>query len=592
MTIKTTPPLSYNKPLPSPPIAQIVDPASPPKAQRTLVDAEAGSPSEGVWPILQPENVSPSEPLATSTSDGLPQRSVSEGSALTRNGIPVLKSRITASLFNKNHTSSQQSDLSARSYELSHERFRQMTEPRTFNSMNTYAEPFHAFSTNSEVAIDSPLAHNQRASPVVIVPPRISSKRSSLPSPDTAPGELPAAPFQPARSGSTQCSVFEVKGDYTSNDQANNEVLRDIQWHPTTQPEEVEPVSVGSATATQSHRRSVDSSSTWSLGTSSLLKDEPELDYEGTVRVKRLSWHSSNPDSGPTLRISADADAVLLGRAGSIPAVPALPEHMLRDPSQERSLSTLAGQVSKHITNKMGPTTGSCTSTPSSTEAEAETETETTGSRPIRITPIRSMQPPRKSSTGDLFTCPISPAATTPIEVADEQEVLELSRMNINSSFEVLQETPLSQIKFDAADHTSNRCQKHNYVCIVLWFNLHEANKLDRDMTTTQQHMRMVFLKKLCRCQEQRLKLPSQQLEYGFQCPGSHPSLQILLCRSQTPRILRRVNRYDQLSASTARGPLRWHVRLIQTHLIFHPRSHPKPTRTGQIRLRWEQQGW
>jgi hypothetical protein len=57
---------NLNKELPSPPIVQVVDPNSPPKAQRTLVDAESGILSDSAWPILQPENVSCAEiPLIT-----------------------------------------------------------------------------------------------------------------------------------------------------------------------------------------------------------------------------------------------------------------------------------------------------------------------------------------------------------------------------------------------------------------------------------------------------------------------------------------------------------------------------------------------
>jgi hypothetical protein len=46
----------YNKPLPSPPVARIVDPNSPLKAQRTLIDAETVVPSIEQWPVLRPHN--------------------------------------------------------------------------------------------------------------------------------------------------------------------------------------------------------------------------------------------------------------------------------------------------------------------------------------------------------------------------------------------------------------------------------------------------------------------------------------------------------------------------------------------------------
>lgn len=64
-------PMSTQKPLPSPPIAQVSNPNSPPKAQRTLIDAQSESPIRGNWPVLHPENVSSdSNSLAQDSYDG------------------------------------------------------------------------------------------------------------------------------------------------------------------------------------------------------------------------------------------------------------------------------------------------------------------------------------------------------------------------------------------------------------------------------------------------------------------------------------------------------------------------------------------
>lgn len=60
------------KPLPSPPVAQVVDPNSPPKAARTLVDAFTPSPTLENWPILAPENI---PPRLSSKRSSLPTRS-------------------------------------------------------------------------------------------------------------------------------------------------------------------------------------------------------------------------------------------------------------------------------------------------------------------------------------------------------------------------------------------------------------------------------------------------------------------------------------------------------------------------------------
>ncbi|EMD59746.1 hypothetical protein COCSADRAFT_347375 [Bipolaris sorokiniana ND90Pr] len=63
--------ISTHKPLPSPPIVQVSNPNSPPKAQRTLIDAQSESSIRCKWPVLHPENVSPcSNLLAQDSYDG------------------------------------------------------------------------------------------------------------------------------------------------------------------------------------------------------------------------------------------------------------------------------------------------------------------------------------------------------------------------------------------------------------------------------------------------------------------------------------------------------------------------------------------
>jgi hypothetical protein len=73
-----------DKPLPSPPVAQVVDPNSPPKASRTLVDAFTPSPMLKQWPALRPENV---PPRLSSKRGSLPARSqVTSGARTPSNG--------------------------------------------------------------------------------------------------------------------------------------------------------------------------------------------------------------------------------------------------------------------------------------------------------------------------------------------------------------------------------------------------------------------------------------------------------------------------------------------------------------------------
>jgi hypothetical protein len=212
---KTTPSPAHDKPLPSPPVAQLVDPNSPPKAARTLVDAYCGTTA---WPALQPENV----------------------------------------------------------------------------------------------------------------PPRTSSKHASLP--------LPRAP---------------------------------------------------------SPTPSVISNSTWSQAAGSSLDGEEE-EAESEIRVKRLSWRTSGSGSGsgsgPVLTIQADAEALIMGRSNSIPDVPAIPNELPDPPLQPRSLSSLAGRLSRHTTSRLSSINTSSSPAPTTTEFGPN------GSPGIKISPIRSMQPPRKAS--------------------------------------------------------------------------------------------------------------------------------------------------------------------------------------------------
>lgn len=435
-----------------------MNPASPPKAQRTLVDAEAGTPTEEQWPILRPENVSITKLSITPRIDGLPQRSVSEGSALRRNGIPVLMTRTTTPLSASNSTPSQTSASLTSNADLSHEKFKQMTEPRTFSFTNPYARSFHALSTNAEVAIDSPLAHKHRTPPAVLIPPRVSSKRSSLPLPDTLQDGSPAPPLSaslcPIKPGSTKWPVLETASDNPSKEHKIEEGLNSPQPHVDAEPQISKPVPAGSAGSPQSYYGSIDSVSTRSLAAGSSLNDELGIEHEGTVRVKCLSWHPSNPNAGPTLRISSDADAILLGRGEYIPAVPILPESIIGSRNQERSLRTLTEQVSKQTRVKTTSSTGSRTPTPTSED------------KTVKITPIRSMQPPRTLSTGDLSKKSISSGTPAPTAEVQDTEAPISTRANSSSLVETSQQTSLSQINVDVAPQPSNQCQSHSLVSL------------------------------------------------------------------------------------------------------------------------------
>ncbi|RAQ99446.1 hypothetical protein DDE82_008266 [Stemphylium lycopersici] len=215
--------LQTHKPLPSPPIAQVVNPNSPPKAHRTLIDAYSASPIGPDWPIIRPENV----------------------------------------------------------------------------------------------------------------PPRLSSKRSSLP---TSSNITSTAPLS--------------------------------------------------------------------------LEEEVE---EPSTRVKRLSWHSfstgASSGTGPILRISTDADAVIYGSRDSVPGVPIIPTVLPKPIYQPRSFSSRASRMTKATESR----TSLSIIPPSPTRSTSESMSNL--SPCVKISPIRSMQPPRKASLDGHARKSPSPLATSFVDV-------------------------------------------------------------------------------------------------------------------------------------------------------------------------------
>jgi hypothetical protein len=411
---KPLPTPSCNKPLPSPPIAQIINPASPPKAQRTLVDAEAGSPTSEKWPILQPENISLLESPTLPRDIGRPQRSVSEGLVLGRTAIPTLQGRVFKPVSVQGYPSSQMSGSSVMDAEPDHNESVPREETLTLNSTDPDAKTFHALSTDTKVAMTSSLEPKQEISLSVVIPPRTSSKRNSLPPSCIATDELPtrtsSLSFRPVKPVSTKWPFLSADViDRTTDIHINGEhVDKEAKT------EDGGPVTMDSANLEDSHYGSIDTTSTWSLAAGSSLNDEPEVCYEDHVRVKRLSWHSCNSETGPTLRTSADADAVLIGRISSIPAVPTMLDQAPGVVAQDCVLDSMARLAPKQVPVESTSST--------SLQAPTSSSTETSESKPVKISPIRSMQPSRKSSTVDLSRDTASAGAPTPSDVQRKQE--------------------------------------------------------------------------------------------------------------------------------------------------------------------------
>ncbi|KAF1946798.1 hypothetical protein EJ02DRAFT_418149 [Clathrospora elynae] len=449
---KVSPSSSRDKPLPSPPIVQIVNPNSPPKAQRTLVDAEAGTPSEEEWPILRPENVSP----ATKT-DVLQQRSVSDGAQPQQiaNSFFGDKNSTTASLKDAGNIPIAPA-LMFQQASLRQQQFIRMTAPRPLSSNNPYNDPyndlynFHAISTATESAAESPLAYKS-APPRVIVPPRISSKRSSLPLPNQFKDNslvLPKFPLPPnLGSGSTKWPIFVAQEHGEAETGATSVLSKQqiVNAASASSQHVSRPTDMGHAVSPE--RKSFDSVSAWSEAAGSSLNDEPERDYEGSTRIKRLSWQSSGSGSGPVLTIHTDADAVIYGQSSSIPDVPAIPDPVPDKSPQQRSLSDLTGRFSKQTMSRISLTI------PSSSPSSNTTEMGPSGSPVVKISPIRSMRPPRKGSletNSPQLSSPVSPTFPIPRKASEASLVSSTSNRNVSGASQQTA-TPAADLEPDSA---------------------------------------------------------------------------------------------------------------------------------------------
>lgn len=395
----------------------MIDPNSPPKAQRTLVDAESGTPSEEEWPILRPENVTSlmNQMPRVSGIDVQQQRSVSLGAAPARVATSYFAIAEHSHANMMNTSGAPEVDFSPSMGESSQsQQGRQFTESRRLSSNNPYANAaaFHAISTDSDSAMESPLARKKSAVGRIPVPPRISSKRSSLPLPDqnvlglSTPRpslQSPQAELEPEKwpllqeqdteqhvgSGSLLSPAEQTATAMSPQDQP--QVVHDLTLRVSQ--------STGVKSTVQYATGSLRSNSSWSMAAGSSLDGEPGTDHDDGTRVKHLSKHSSASEPGAKLTIKSDADAVLHGRDAPVPNVPSLSEKLRGKLPQESSLGAMAGRLSRQTMSRISNLT-SRTSTPNLTEVAAQPPTPVKPTTPVRINPIRSMQPARKSSVG------------------------------------------------------------------------------------------------------------------------------------------------------------------------------------------------
>jgi hypothetical protein len=371
-----------------------MNPFSPVKAKRTLVDATVTTPTGEKWPIIRPENVQPLEHDAATSET---EKDRLEASSCTDGPHSSDPTEITESV-EKLGISEASSDIGC------------------------------AISTPDNKALDSPLACKTgvRPSTAVLptmilptaVPPRDSSlreQRSSLPllnnSRSSSGSDVPAPRPLLMKPGSTKWPLLDSapsSATFTSqHDDKNRETNTIKQLDDSDKPFEVTQ-SFETYHTTVSQHFSTGSPSTKTINDASSFENTKEPGLCPKNRTKRLSAHTINSGLGPILTIANDADAILLGDRISVPEVPPIPD-TVSVKSEERSLSALAGRISRQTMSKISLTI-SRSATPHSSEAE------TNGGTQIRITPIKSMKPPRRGSaeSGEISPSPTLQEAKEP----------------------------------------------------------------------------------------------------------------------------------------------------------------------------------
>ncbi|KAF2820243.1 hypothetical protein CC86DRAFT_459754 [Ophiobolus disseminans] len=449
---------NYDKPLPSPPIAQVVDPNSPPKAQRTLVDAEAGSPSEEQWPILRPEPVSrgPEDLTTNVTVDQQPQpchvvvteQSISRVNTNTLKDTNILPS---TALDVSQPTVIQTRDENVPIHDA---RVLGANGPRRFSSRNPYGNGHHAVSSTDNAAVHIPVDRNETRAMSLLIPPRSSSHRISQPMFGRPQPELPIRPVSASMGKSKMRSVdwplsspqsektAHVGSSKSSSEEQTVSVIQSVAQVPEQQatgasleleaemsdrqselstpqrhscspnhslatrspeglsedPESEAGISIFQALVLPASVQTGvgHSQSSMSLPREALVSQHPWLyNPESTYWSRTLSWQDEKPFQGPTLRIHRDADAFLLDNGVAPPEEPEEPKQPPGRVSLSRSIGALTKRISKQTMSSSPSTAELPTHTPSRISTSVNTTSPVVTSP---ISPIRSMKPARQPS--------------------------------------------------------------------------------------------------------------------------------------------------------------------------------------------------
>jgi hypothetical protein len=256
-------------------------------------------------------------------------------------------------------------------------------------------------SPKADVAISSPLAHKPSTPFLLSVPPRISSKRNSVP---LSRHEQTDLPLRAASSNSRE--VASERTAFDSNEQENGEPQPTESDALSTDTLPMIAVSPSVDTSIRHDHKDMrndvcleEDDERNDLYEDAMVASEssPFITYDWSFDpstgwwTKRIPTRSDRPHSGMFLRIHEHADAIMYGDPDNMPED--LPEEKPGRVSVSQSIGTLAGRLSKQAMASMVSINNSSKRTPD------VITTVSPNASPAVISPIRSMRPARQTST-------------------------------------------------------------------------------------------------------------------------------------------------------------------------------------------------
>ncbi|KAF2119291.1 hypothetical protein BDV96DRAFT_642327 [Lophiotrema nucula] len=408
---------NVHKPLPSAPVAQFVNPTSPPKVSRTLVDATVSTtPKDEEWPVISPENVSkshsrpPSRPSSRALSANNPYAKYVTGSRQ----IETIQRRDASGGSANTHASTITNEDIALSV-LKHPRRsapeevrrHASSEHRQSNVMRPSAIG-HAISTPHNEAVQSPLTHKLKANgdgakaavdhtqqsnkSTIFIPLKKQpvGKTEKALSPITS--GMPIVRRRSFRPGSTKWPSLDDSCSTQPGQNDGEQMTAPINSQ--TNVADIYPDLAHSHRSISLPQKTANNSGVDSASETSSFEEESkfrEVVTSSGDRIRNLSTHNLRAGVGPVLRIAGDADSVIMGRSASTPDLPMLPDTSSQNSSGKMSFASLAGRISRQTMSITGNKRAR-----SATPASAEVPP-IIGS-PTRVPPIRAMQPSRKFS--------------------------------------------------------------------------------------------------------------------------------------------------------------------------------------------------